>query len=139
MQNKVTVLNLFWLRLLFYSLYFTKVIRLCSTRKSAATAQPNFHSYSYHIERQPEYNIGVSVFNPNQHEGRYFYLLYNYTHSTFSSILMSLPRGVMDKAVDSGSEGPWFDPCLRHIFFHFFILCTYIFSKQFIKVRQFNL
>ena len=57
--------------------------------------------------------------NPNWHEGRYFYLLYNYTHSIFLSILIRLPSGVMDKAVDSGSVGPWFDPCLRHIFFNF--------------------
>ena len=56
------------------------------------------------------------VLNPNWHEGGYFYLLYNYTHSIFLSILIRLPRGVMDKAVDSGSVGPWFDPCLRHIF-----------------------
>ena len=42
--------------------------------------------------------------NPNQHEGGHFYLLYNYTRS-----------------MDIGSVGPWFDPCLRHIFFHFFI------------------
>ena len=59
------------------------------------------------------------LLNPNRHEGGYFYLLYNYTHSIFLSLLIRLPRGVMDKAVDSGPVGPWFDPCLRHIFFNF--------------------
>ena len=62
----------------------------------------------------------LSRLNPNRHEGGHFYLLYNYTHSIFLSILIRLPRGVMDKAVDSGSVGPWFDPCLSHIFFQFF-------------------
>ena len=27
------------------------------------------------------------------------------------------PRGVMDKAVGYGAEGPWFDPCLGQSFF----------------------
>ena len=26
-------------------------------------------------------------------------------------------RGVMDKAVGYGAEGPWFDPCLGQFFF----------------------
>ena len=63
-------------------------------------------------------SLNLRQINPNRHEGGYFYLLYNYTHSIFLSILIRLPRGVMDKAVDSGSVGPWFDPCLRHIFFN---------------------
>ena len=63
--------------------------------------------------------------NPNRHEGGHFYLLYI---SIFSLILMCLPRGVMDKAANSGSVDPWFDPCLMLSFFHFhFFLSTYIF------------
>ena len=60
--------------------------------------------------------------NPNRHEGGHFYLLYI---SIFSLILMCLPRGVMDKAANSGSVDPWFDPCLMLSFFHsLFLSCS---------------
>ena len=37
--------------------------------------------------------------------------------SFFSSKFSFRPRGVMDKAVGYGAEGPWFDPCLGQSFF----------------------
>ena len=49
---------------------------------------------------------------------------YQPASSTLTKLLFLLefllrPRGVMDKAVGCGAEGPWFDPCQRQFFFRF--------------------
>ena len=40
----------------------------------------------------------------------------------FFAKFIHLPRGVMDKAVECGTEGPWFDSCHRQLFLFIDIL-----------------
>ena len=47
-----------------------------------------------------------------------------------------LPRGVMDKAVECGTEGPRFDPCHRQLFFFFLFFFRYFDQKK-IKKKKF--
>ena len=48
------------------------------------------------------------------------YCFFNFKKTSFFSSEFSLrPRGVMDKAVGYGAEGPWFNPCLGKFFFQF--------------------
>ena len=59
--------------------------------------------------------------NPNWHEAGHFHPLpacfFNFKKTFLLSEFTLRPRGVMDKAVGYGAEGPWIDPCLGQSFF----------------------
>ena len=63
----------------------------------------------------------ANTFNPNWHEAGVKvpsqHPISTLTKIFFSSTFSFRPRGVMDKAVGYGAEGPWFDPCLGQSFF----------------------
>ena len=65
------------------------------------------------------------LLNPNWHDLKIYTKAWEgILLSPLQHFIFNFLRGVMDKAVDSGSNGPRFEPCLRHMFL-FFLLYLY--------------